>query len=453
MRKTAAPAFNRSETLQRLFLLCALLTCSCEIFLVVNIGFNFKACQIFILLAGILFFIEWASSRSSLRLPNHVVFLAFALALSVLYWPNSDLPQRSIGYSLWFAFDVLGVVLFFNLFRTLPQFVVLLRVVLISVSINAFFGLSQFFLGVIGIDPPLVTQWWIEGRLPRINGFNYEPSFFATYLALGWVLSTYLWEKRAPLLGRKFIIVASVSSTVAMLMCSSRMGWFAMALWLFRPLAQTLGDLVFNGRIAVRRMRLLAVYVVASGVAIGSVFAIFSLDQLSVLVSGLGIVESSGSFSADERSETSRTTGLVALDHIFIGGGFGAVPSAIAVIEGITNPSLEDAKLLDGKNVTFELIASLGLIGAVSFYTFFFLTINNAIDISKKITENELSNSSTDLLALVLRGLCWALIIQIILLQLNQNILRAYTWIFIGILFATIRVASDNQKKLVNIQG
>lgn len=395
------------------------------------------------LFSGVLFLIEWASSRSAVRLPDYIGLLGIAWALSVIYWPNSDLPQRSIGYSLWFAFDVLGIFLFFNIFKTQEKFIFLIRLVLISVCINAFFGLSQFVLGVLGFNPPLVAQWWIEGVLPRVNGFNYEPSYFATYLALGWVLSLYLWEKKAPLLGHKLIIITAVSSSLAMLMCSSRMGWFAMILWLLRPLVQAMRDLFIKGRLAVRRMRLLACYLVVFGAAVGSVFTIFSLDQLSILLGGLGLVNSSDSFSADDRSSLTRATGFIALEHLFIGVGFGGVPAEIAKLSGATLMSLDDAKNYEGQNITFELVASLGLLGALSIYLYFFLTIRKALFLSKIIYSSASPiPPELKLLSICLRGLSWALVVEILLLQFNQNFLRTYTWAFAGVLIAAVRVAS-----------
>lgn len=441
-----------SPKIQRVLLSIAVFTCSFEIFLVLNLGFNFKLCQLATLTAGLLFVIEWAAGRSSLRLPKYFGLLGFALLLSVIYWPNSDFPIRSVGYSLWFAFDVLAVVLFFNLYDTYSAFVRLICIVLLSVCMNSWFGIVQFLLGITGIDPPLVTQWWIEGVLPRINGFNYEPSFYATYLGMGWILSLYLWEKGAPGLNRPLIILTASSSSVAMLLCSSRMGWFAMALWIARPFAQALFKILTSGRLSVGRIQLLSAYVVTFGALIGSVLANFSLDQISILTGGLGVTDESGSYSADERSATTMETGLIAVDHLVFGVGLGGVSSEMAKHSGARLVTLEDAKNYEGKNITFELIASLGLLGAGAVYGFIGLTIARALALSRRLSfPREALREECRLLSVCLRGLCWALIVEFVLLQFNQNVLRAYTWTFIGILLAAVRVANSYRARATTL--
>jgi hypothetical protein len=228
------------------------------------------------------------------------------------------------------------------------------------------------------------------------------------------------------------------------------MGWFAMIIWLLRPVLQTVPELISHGVISKQKMRLFGVYAVILSCIIGSLFLAFPASELEVLVGGLGLTEGKGSFSIDDRSAGTTNTANIALSHLVFGVGFGGVPAEIANLSGVKIDSLDDAKDYEGKNITFELVASLGLVGALAIYLFFGLILRRALYLSKLFAYGNADVSDeTKLTYLCLRGLSWSLIIQLLLLQFNQNFLRAYTWIFIGVLLATINIASRD--RIINL--
>jgi len=52
-------------------------------------------------------------------------------------------------------------------------------------------GLVQWILQFFGILFYL-TQY---NSMHRINGFSYEPSYYASYMLIGWIIYAYLYEK------------------------------------------------------------------------------------------------------------------------------------------------------------------------------------------------------------------------------------------------------------------
>ena len=64
-----------------------------------------------------------------------------------------------------------------------------MRAYLWSFVAVALYGLLQFFGPLLlHVTMPFTVQWIVHGRVARINAFSYEPSYYATYMFIGWAM-------------------------------------------------------------------------------------------------------------------------------------------------------------------------------------------------------------------------------------------------------------------------
>ena len=146
----------------------AAFTISFDIFLVLSVGFNFRAAQLALMLpiaAATLRGFVRGHSRVPLGFPALVAWTACMWA----FVPHTTFLVRNIGYAFWLTFSVLLVFATVELFDTRASVLALIRVYLYSFLSVALFGILQFSLPVVGLGSPLVTQWWIPGLIARIN--------------------------------------------------------------------------------------------------------------------------------------------------------------------------------------------------------------------------------------------------------------------------------------------
>ncbi|HVY81111.1 MAG TPA: O-antigen ligase family protein [Steroidobacteraceae bacterium] len=415
----------------------AMLFASGDIWPSVTLGFNFRFSQVCLFAA--LALCPVLVYRMGVRtFPGWAWLYGFALWLFATL-PHSLFITRSIGYTFWAVTDILLVFVFVQTFRTEPALVRLIRYVLITYTCVAVFGLVQFALGLLGIDL-LITQWWIPGVLPRINGISYEPSYFATYLLGGWVLANYLLERRAPLPNRKLIKLCAVTTTAALLLATSRLGWGMMLLWLvFRFAKRALLTL------AGRRMRpRTAGLIVASPLLLGVLLlavtpvlprVVQTASEVSFLLSGLGMF-GEPAHSAVTREGDVRATWRAFTAHPFTGTGIGAVPVEIAAARFRPVRTLEDAKPNEGMSIFVELLAGTGIVGTALFAGFGVAVANACRRALAELPPWR---------AEILRGVAWSVLWVVLALQFSQNILRI--WLFIAIAVLLCCLTADNPRR------
>ena len=171
-----------SPPLQRFCLVCAVLvlfTSSFDIALVINAGGNYRFCQLALLPLVLLSVIK--SARGD-RIPTiGLCSLAVWLVFQIAFIPATGFWPKSLGYCLWLLLNMAMMFSFVQLFgRDSGTLCRLLRWYVYSFAFVAAFGLLQFAFPLLGLPSLLVTEWWIPGCLPRVNGFSYEPSYFAS---------------------------------------------------------------------------------------------------------------------------------------------------------------------------------------------------------------------------------------------------------------------------------
>lgn len=394
-----------------------ILTVSFDVFLVFNLGFNFRAAQIFLavpILLGMLKAVD--RTKWPLGFTALIVWSVFILA----FIPNTEFLMRSVGYGFWLLFSVALVFATVQLYSSVLIFT-LLRWYIYSFFFVGLFGLFQFALPLVGITPPLVAQWWIPGILARINGFSYEPSYFATYLIMGWVMVMYLMEKRHYFLPKKRLLLIAVILTLAIILSSSRMGLAMMGLWVLRYPLIAFGRLLLlkTSRYARYSFALVGVSLVLLGVfvSVGGLEALFLLE-------GTGIGDSS-SHSVSERWQG--LSDVLAIFHAspIVGYSLGGLSPAIGALNDVDVTDLETAKQFEGLGVFPQVLAASGLIGFIPFAMYIFALVVKPYRLSANVPEK-----------LLLRALVYALVFELLILQFNQNILRPYLWLHIALLSA-----------------
>ena len=415
-----------------------MLTSSFDIFLVINAGGNFRFCQIvaaILLVIAVLRFIAGARAPVLGLLP-----LCAWLTFQILFIPASDFWPKSFGYCLWLLLNIAMVFSFVQLFsdnrRTLTT---VLRWYVCSFGAIAIFGFVQFTLPLLGYGGVLVTEWWIPDRLARVNGFTYEPSYFATYLVIGFVFIGSLRRAESPLLPSGVLATVYWITAAGIVISSSRIGivfvLLDISLGYFGAWASLLRGLA-KMRIAKKTLRALIpslvriVVVVALG--IGAVDLLERNPATALMfLAGTGVADTTA-HSVTQREGSLQDTVAVFLRSPFIGKTLGGVSSAIAELHGETVESFEASKPFEGMSVFAEALAGSGVIGIIPFLWFLVVTIRKPL---------RLARLTTPFYSVLLRALVRSLVFGWAMLQFNQNLLRPYLWVHIAIL-ATVHAAA-----------
>jgi hypothetical protein len=430
-----------SEPMNRLALLTAaliVLTSSFDIFLVVQAGGNYRLCQIAAPILIVLAILRMVRAGRMETLGAKA--LAIWLIFQIVFIPVTGFWPKSLGYCLWLLLNLGMMFSFVQLFSdNVPALTKLLRWYTFSFAMIAVFGMVQFTLPLIGYGGPLVAQWWIPGLLPRANGFSYEPSYFATYLLIGFVFVGSLRHARSSLLPSKTLAGIYWLTAAGIVVSSSRMGiafvFVDVILYSLKPWSYLLKDLV-KARVVPRTLKALVPSIVyfalLAPILIGAGRFLESDPVIALaFLNGTGLADTAA-HSVVQREDSLEDTLTVFLQHPIIGRSLGGVSSAIADLHGETIKSFEDSKAFEGMNVFAEALAASGIIGIIPFCCFLVNTIRKPL---------LLASHTVPSYATLLRALVRSLVFGWAILQLNQNMLRPYLWVHIAILAAVYNAA------------
>lgn len=443
MKRCSAVKWSRVDFVKTLFYL-SVFTVSFDVFLVVNLGFNFRATQLFVLFP-IFIGITGALHKGNLVIPVGFKSLLIWTLFILAFIPNTTFLLKSVGYGFWLLFDVFLVLATVQIFNTENKINELITWYLYSFFFVAIFGLVQFFMPILHLGAPLVQQWWIPGVLPRISGFSYESSFFATYMLMGWVLSAYLLDSGFMLVNQRRLKIIFMTISFVMILSSSRMGWLMMFVWFAQYPIRFLFNLAkgrINKKLLVSSVR---VVLLLSLLVTGGIW-IIGMDNIPTLFAGLGLFEESGSWSADTRLNSLNNTLQVFLDNPFIGHSLGGVSSAIGALHGVYVDNMDLGKEYEGNSIFVEVLAASGLIGFIPFVLYIYAILRKPLKLAKIV-----DNSGKNLLI----GMTLALLFEFMILQFNQVILRPYLWLHIAILSALYSVYLQKRfvRETANIKG
>jgi hypothetical protein len=352
--------------------------------------------------------------------PGFEWLLAWGMFL-VIWTPNTYHMGFSVGYTLWFLFSCTQIFSIVQIYGNRSDVNKLIHGYIATFVIIAIFGIVQWMAGIVGFDI-LVVQWW-QPNLPRINGFSYEPSYFATYLITGWGMLIYFYEVKSSILSRKLTIVSLCTISTAIILSTSRMGILIIVLYMLFICLRGIVNMTRRGWVTVRALNFGMVG------AIFSVFAVlfFPLDyvkRFKFLLEGLGVAGTANHSQAMRMSQFYDTLRLFGESPV-IGYGLGGINSYLAKEQGLK------PHIATGMNVTAELLAASGLLG----FPFFIIFI---VFLMKRLFDKRLPSSP---LRDCLRATGVGFILLILILQFNQNILRLYVWNHFAIMLALIWIS------------
>ncbi|WP_181702718.1 O-antigen ligase family protein [Chthonobacter albigriseus] len=341
--------------------------------------------------------------------------LAMAAGVDLAAGQIAARPEsKATGYSLWLLLNGTFALSGYLVGAYILKPARLMNLYLASFLVTCAIGVVQFVLGIGGINF-FVKQWWIEGRLPRLNAFTYEPSYLATYLITGFVVATHLW-RCVPAPMKPLPRLTSIATGFLILLSSSRMGILMVAAYLAWIGAR---DFISPRVPAIRK--LMTASAVLSALTIGTIglLAVGVPDGIKeMFLSGTGLA-GTADHSVSMRQSQIEATFEVFLDHPLIGVGLGNVGiSAFEILYGDA-VSLLDPSGLTGMNITYETLAGMGVVG------FCFL----AAFVATLFRGARRSLAAAPAARRVFHGSMLAGFAALMLiLQLNQNILRGYIW-------------------------
>ncbi len=408
--------------LTHIFFILSLLTASFDILLNLEIdgaSYRFALVMqiIFIFSAVFAGGVSKNSSGSPYIQPLAFGYLVIWGMFLVLWTPRTYHLSFSVGYTGWFLICVAVVFAAVQYYgHDRKQALQISRIYINVYVFVAAFGLLQFVLGILGVEL-LVTQWWIAGRLPRLNGFSYEPSYYATYLVTGWGMLAWLTERRVYLYSKNYTHMAFVIVSAALVLSSSRMGILIVFGYFAYYILKNILFIIFNARVDARFLKLMAVCAGLSALAVGGVLATTGFKSLTFLLFGTGL-GGTADHSASIRWGQFQDTIEMFLASPIMGYGLGGLWSYLATKQGLP---LDE---VTGMNVTAEVLASTGILG----FPFFILFIGTLILGSFRFIKNRTLES--ELLAAAGIGF----ILLFVILQFNQSIIRVYLWNHIAIM-------------------
>lgn len=408
----------------RMCVFLSIYTCSFDIFGNITIaGFNFRFCQ-FIILPAMLLMLFSVVRSGSVRLCLGLNYLLIWLAFQIIFMIRSPELENTLGYVLWLCFNIMTVYLIYYFAGTAYTIEELIKNYLNSFFGMAVLGLVQFFIYFLGIDF-YVAQYW-NRSLIRINGFSYEPSYYATYMLLGFVAYAYLIEKKDKnIMNRKELLIKFIVIIAVMILSSSRMGWLMMAVWIVTRSVHLMVQFVKMGKLT--QFKAFYLFLLFPAAVLGAFIIwdkLLKNGALSFMLDGLGL------YGKSSHSATGRLNGLLRSIEIFKTNPWFGV--SLGGVDPVTMQYMR-AQYETGVNgkassIIGELLVANGIVGMIPFLLYMKTLLCKAQWWEKNFKRYSL--------AYVYKAMEWSLIFELAILCFNQNILRIYLWVHIGVICA-----------------
>ena len=413
-------------SLLEILIFLVFLTSSFDIFLSINLfGYTFRFCQMISFILMIIALFKIIKEKKVIK-PLGIIPLLLWLLTLIISTFNTPLINVNIAYDLWLIFNIVFIFSILNIFKEEIQINNIIKLYLISFVIVSIYGLLQFILPFFGIVPPFIAQWWKVGTIARINGFSYEPSYFSTYILMGWIiLRIFLkYENTQFKKYKKYINIGFVILSLAMVLSSSRIG---ILMIVFFEILNLIYDLIICNSNRKQILKIILTIVIIGLIITLILFLINKyVYNLMFLLNGTGLFGTS-SHSFSDRFKGMTDTLIVFSQSPLIGHGLGGVYTAVAQLNGfnIYLNSVQDVGIV--QNIFAEVLAASGVFGFIFFIKYLFDLIYKPLYYSyKKIKSKKRS--------IILRTFSISLIFELLILIFNQNILRPYLWIHISLL-------------------
>ena len=429
---------NRENLKNRVIMLLAvavLVTASFDILFAIDfMGFTVRISQF--LAAGLYVFAFWDVLKThklkevTAWKPLIICFLAILAATFHSQW-----YVRNIMYDIWMLSMVLIVVAFNQLFLEEDRIAFLMKAYLLVFDGMAIFGIVQFLLAFLGIKEFFLAQWLVYKSIPRVNGFMYEPSYFASYMVMGWAFcASLLREGKKELYGISVHFSFFLLSAV-LIMSSSRMVYGVFFLWSTFYGIVWLRERFKERCVKIDAVKKLMVQMSVWGMALlyWAFVMIFGVAEplpedkpdlvappkteiADVMFQGLGA--QGNSTNINERTEAWRYTLQVFLESPILGRGLGAVTNEAKLAAGTApNP-------LGSGNVLLEIFAAGGVVGGGAAIVYVCILLSPCWKYFKRREES----------LVIARALGYSLMGILLMLIWNATILRVYLWVHIAMI-------------------
>jgi len=343
-----------------------------------------------------------------------VVLLPFAAIHFVSSFFSVDYI-RSIMFSFWLVYNYIFIVLFFySLCAAITDTKGILYVFDRAFVIVGLLIILSFALGVLKIRIPIFG--YQDARyFQRPSLWFYEPSYLALFFIIYYGIYLYLYFAR----GSKEFFRKLVFSVVSLFCITSSGGFLGIVLGFFLILLWS-----FANR-SIRKMKVAVIIILSLGIGIGLIYwllpSIFSLM--------IGRLFAQGLVSASQ----GRVTGWQFAWEIFLKNPIvGIGPGAYETYTGYDTPPT---------NVILEIFCTTGLLG---FFSFMMIILYVLFSFTRR---NPNSNGNDEQLYIAFR---FSMVLFLVVMQFNQNYLRLYFWMFIGILLYL--KDKERQKHVVRCQ-
>ncbi len=402
-----------------------LFTSSCDVILNFNLGGSFRLAQVlmfFICLAAVARIVQ----DGRILWPRGASALALWVVVQLIFLPLAGVWSIGLMFFSLLVFTVVGVLAVVQLYGQSDMIEPLVKMYLLSFVAVAAYGLIQFITPLFGVVAPFTAQFYVNGKLARINAFSFEPSYFVTYMILGWIMVIDLRISKARIVEGRFWKWAAIALTAAMFFSTSKGAWGVMLVEVaFRfggPVLRYLKRIAYSGKVLI--------WIPSSrGVAAGVVLIAFafagslylhklSFDPASFL-SGTGLA-GSASHSLDTRVGDGLDTFHAFLDAPLIGRSVGGVAVYRAHREGVKVTTMAEVRTFWGFPVIFDVLLASGAIGVIPFLVFLYTTSFGAMRMATRYWPEERAKW--------LRAMGRAMIFEWLLLAADQNLFRIYLW-------------------------
>lgn len=414
----------RSNALDYVVVALITLTSSFDIVGVVSVGgLTVRVSQLLIVLGMVLLVVR----RKRIMPPLACAWLFAWLMLQFFAALTSSDYKYSFGYFFWTVLSIFILVLFQNVCNSREKANWLFRVFVHSFVAMSALGMVQWVLGFVGINFCL-TQPTLNGtRIPRLNGFTYEPSYYSTYLLAGWTLIMYLAERGSSLFERKRLACYALLVSAALFLSTSRMGWIFMIVWLVFRAAATLVRILRRTATESDSNFMLILFVGFVAVClVGAV--VISKNGSEFLVAGLGIGGTSAHSSTPRITAMINTFGLISRSPL-IGLSIGGVPVEYCRIYHL--PMDTGATMC----VWAELFAASGIIGTVLFLVWFCSLLHSLR--SPRFAHAGMAREAM--------SLWYGIVFECMILAMNQSFLRVYFWVLLAVANAFVLAYKKRQ--------
>ena len=431
----------REITLIKVLFFLMFLSASWDIFANIKVsGYSvrlFYFIEMFLLL--ILAYRMYEEKHYTLKVfPGHTFFVIWMLFIFYAI-PNTTILTRNIGYFAWLLLSYLLLILIINFITSKEKFLEYVKIYLYSYIAMATFGLVQFIAGLFGISLK-TAQWWIPGVLPRVNGLNYEPSYYGTYISGGAAFLYWLTfiEKREIIPYQKFLTLFTILIT---LLSTSRIAMLTLFFIILIHIFKEVIIPVSKGVLTKTGLKVVLVYSFLLSAAV--VYLLTHIEKFLLLFWGIGLFGMSAHSVIDRLAGTIDTFKIF-LENPIIGVSLGGIPSHRAMLYDILITTQVEAKNFEGLNVLVEVMAASGVIGFIFFVSFWI----NALYMHRKLAS--ILKRKNHLLVALANAAGMMVFTEMFALLFNQNILRPYLWLSIGIYMVSLRILQEEAHSIGN---